>query len=67
MFKILIADDDMTVRIFLRTLLDKKADIELLDDTADGIDTLEKAGKLKPDIIILDLGMPLMNGLEVIL
>ncbi len=67
MFKILIADDDMTVRIFLRTLLDKKADIELLDDAADGIDTLEKAGKLKPDIIILDLGMPLMNGLEVIL
>lgn len=67
MFKVLIADDDMLVRMDLRMLIDwHEYDIELLEDAANGADTLKKVDLYNPDIIILDIGMPLINGIEVI-
>lgn len=67
MHKLLIADDDMLVRMDLRTLLDwKSLNIELLEDAVDGKDALQKASAANPDILILDVGMPQMDGIEVI-
>ena len=61
---ILIADDHAVVRAGLRTLLESRASWEICAEAADGRDAVEKAGKHKPRIAILDIGMPLLNGVE---
>jgi len=68
MFKAMIVDDDMLVRMDLRVLIDwNQFDVELMEDAADGEEAIEKIQLLNPDILILDIGMPKKNGLEVIL
>ncbi|MFA5419292.1 MAG: response regulator transcription factor [Bacteroidales bacterium] len=62
--KILIADDHQLFREGLITLLSESQDIEILAQTEDGKQTIDKAKKLNPDIIIMDIGMPLINGIE---
>ena len=61
---ILIADDHAVVRAGLRTLLESRPSWEICAEAADGRDAVEKAGKHKPRIAILDIGMPLLNGVE---
>jgi DNA-binding NarL/FixJ family response regulator len=62
--RILIADDHSVVRAGLRTLLESHANWEVCAESADGRDAVEKASKLKPDVAVLDIGMPLLNGVE---
>lgn len=62
--RILIADDHAVVRAGLRTLLESRSGWQVCAESADGRDAVEKAGKLKPDIAVLDIGMPLLNGVE---
>ena len=62
--RILIADDHAVVRAGLRALLESRADWEVCAEAADGREAVEKAGKLKPDVAVLDIGMPLLNGVE---
>jgi DNA-binding NarL/FixJ family response regulator len=62
--RILIADDHSVVRAGLRTLLESHPGWEVCAEAADGRDAVEKALKLKPDIAVLDIGMPLLNGVE---
>src|SRR5215471_10191243 len=62
--RILIADDHSVVRAGLRTLLESHANWEVCAEAADGRDAVEKASKLKPDVAVLDIGMPLLNGVE---
>lgn len=62
--RILIADDHAVVRAGLRTLLESRSGWEVCAEAADGRDAVEKAAKLKPDIAVLDIGMPLLNGVE---
>ncbi len=62
--RILIADDHSVVRAGLRTLLESRSHWEVCAESSDGRDAAEKAGKLKPDVAILDIGMPLLNGIE---
>jgi DNA-binding NarL/FixJ family response regulator len=62
--RILIADDHAVVRAGLRTLLESRPGWEVCGEAADGRDAVEKAGKLKPDVAVLDIGMPLLNGVE---
>jgi DNA-binding NarL/FixJ family response regulator len=64
LLRILIADDHSVVRAGLRTLLESKPGWEVCAESPDGRDAIEKATKLKPDIAILDIGMPLLNGVE---
>ena len=64
MIRILIADDHGIVRTGLRLLLDRIADIELTGEAADGREAVRLAAELQPDVVILDIGMPLLNGLE---
>jgi DNA-binding NarL/FixJ family response regulator len=62
--RILIADDHAVVRAGLRTLLESRAGWEVCAEACDGREAVEKAIKLKPDIAVLDIGMPLLNGVE---
>jgi len=60
--RILVADDSVTVRAIIRTFLERRAGFEVCGEAVDGVDAIEKAKELKPDLIILDLAMPRMNG-----
>jgi DNA-binding NarL/FixJ family response regulator len=62
--RILIVDDHPVVRHGLRNLLEVQAGWEVVDEAADGLEALEKADRLNPDVILLDVSMPKMNGLE---
>src|SRR5580658_8621315 len=62
--RILIADDHSVVRAGLRALLESRPGWEVVGEASDGRDAIEKAAKLKPDIAVLDIGMPLLNGVE---
>ena len=62
--RILIADDHPVVRRGLKALLAGYPDCEVVGEAADGVEAVEKAERLKPDVIILDIGMPRMDGLE---
>lgn len=66
MTTIVLADDHELVREGLKLLLATQADLRLLGEAADGIRVLELTEKLKPDILLLDLLLPRMHGLDVI-
>ena len=62
--RILVADDHPVVRHGLRTLLSARPEWEIIDEAEDGMEAVEKAERLKPDVVILDVTMPGMDGLE---
>ena len=64
--RILIADDHAIVREGLAGLLTEQPDIEVVGEAVDGADTLTKVTDLKPDILLLDLLMPVLDGLGVL-
>jgi DNA-binding NarL/FixJ family response regulator len=61
---ILIVDDNPVVRKTLRQTLERQHGWEVCGEAADGREAIEKAQQLKPDLVVLDLSMPVMNGLE---
>jgi two-component system, NarL family, vancomycin resistance associated response regulator VraR len=63
--RVLIADDNSSVRDVIRTFLRDHKEIEICGEAVDGLDALEKAQSLKPDLVLLDLVMPEINGVEV--
>ncbi len=62
--RVLIADDHWVVRKGIQTLLSTEDDIEIIGEAADGVETVAKARSLKPDVILMDLVMPEMDGIE---
>ena len=62
--RILVADDHEVVRRGLCALLRGQPEWEVCGEAGDGREAVEKAAQLKPDIVILDVGMPNLNGLE---
>ncbi len=64
--RILIIDDHTLFRSGLKLLLKRQADFEVVADAADGIEGLKRARELKPDVVLLDLNMPGLSGLEVL-
>ena len=62
--RILLVDDHPIVRQGLKTLLEAHAGWEVIGEAADGIEAVDKASTLRPDVMVLDVTMPRMNGLE---
>jgi DNA-binding NarL/FixJ family response regulator len=62
--RILVADDHAVVRAGLRTLLESRAGWQVCAEAANGREAVEMAGRLKPDVAVLDISMPLLNGIE---
>lgn len=61
---VVLADDHAVVRDGLRLLLEAQPDIEVVGDAADGRDALTKTEQLCPDIVLLDIAMPELNGID---
>src|SRR5215469_4250277 len=64
MLRILIADDHPAVRRSLRSLVQTHADWDVCGEAFDGLDAIEKAKILRPDVVLLDISMPNMSGIE---
>jgi DNA-binding NarL/FixJ family response regulator len=62
--RVALADDHVLLREGLVLLLESQADMEVVGQASDGVAALETARKCKPDVMLLDIGMPRMNGLE---
>ena len=60
----LIVDDHGIVRAGVRTLLESDANIEVVGDAENGEEAIEKVKQFKPDLVLMDLAMPVMNGIE---
>ena len=62
--RVLLVDDNAVVRSFVRQLFESQPDFEISGEAENGRDAVEKAEKLKPDLIILDFIMPVMTGFD---
>jgi CheY-like chemotaxis protein len=63
--RVLVVDDEPDLRLLMRTMLDLDQRIEIAGEAADGGEALERYAELQPDVVLLDLRMPVLNGLEV--
>lgn len=61
---ILIAEDHVVVRESIRQFLDREAKLEVVGEASDGEEAVQMASQLKPDVIIMDISMPKLNGIE---
>lgn len=62
--RVVIADDHRLMRQELRSILGKVADIQLVGEAVDGCEAVELAGALTPDVVLMDINMPRMDGVE---
>src|SRR5215207_9533524 len=62
--RVLIADDHPLVREGMRTMLARESDLEVVGEAEDGGEALELCHQLRPDIVLMDVRMPKMDGLE---
>jgi len=62
--RILVADDHPVVRRGLKSLLGAQPGWQVIDEAVDGLEAVDKSGRLSPDVVVLDLSMPRMGGLE---
>jgi DNA-binding NarL/FixJ family response regulator len=62
--RVLIADDHRLFRDGLRTLLEKEPNIEIIGEATDGPSAVVAAGERKPDVVLMDISMPVLNGIE---
>ncbi len=63
-YRILIADDHEIVRRGLRSIVDGQGDLQIAGEALTGREAIEKVRELKPDLVIMDIGMPELNGLD---
>jgi len=62
--RVLLVDDEELVRTGLRMILDAEPDLTVVGDAADGVEALERLRELAPDVVLMDIRMPRMDGLE---
>jgi len=66
MIKVLLADDHSIVRAGLRRIVEESGDMQVIAEAADGREALRQVKKKKPDVVVVDISMPGLDGLEVI-
>jgi DNA-binding NarL/FixJ family response regulator len=64
MTKVLIADDQALVRVGLRKILDAEPDATVVGEAADGEDAVRETSRLRPDVVLMDIRMPVLDGIE---
>jgi len=64
MIRVLVADDQTLVRAGLRTLLESDDDLQVVGEAGDGAEAVEAARRLRPDVVLMDIRMPVLDGLE---
>jgi DNA-binding NarL/FixJ family response regulator len=64
-FRVLVVEDHEPFRRFICSTLGKKADLQIVSEVSDGSEAVLKAQQLQPDLILLDIGLPTLNGIEV--
>jgi DNA-binding NarL/FixJ family response regulator len=64
MTTVLIADDQALVRVGLRKILETEADTETIGEAGDGEEAVSEARRLKPDVVLMDIRMPVLDGIE---
>jgi DNA-binding NarL/FixJ family response regulator len=64
MIRVLVADDQTLVRDGFRSLIERQPDMDVVAEAADGRDAVAKAREVRPDVVLMDIRMPVMDGLE---
>ena len=62
--QVLVVEDFEPFRLFLRSALGKHSGLQIVGEASDGLESVRKAEELQPDIILLDIGLPTLNGME---
>lgn len=62
--RLLIADDFAEWRVRIRLILQQRTEWQVIDEACDGSEAVLKAAELRPDVVLLDVAMPLLNGIE---
>ena len=62
--RILVVDDFESWRRFICSILEKNSELKVICEASDGLEAVQKAEELKPDLIVLDIGLPSLNGIE---
>jgi DNA-binding NarL/FixJ family response regulator len=62
--RILVVEDFAPFREFIRSTLGERADLQVICEVGNGLEAVQKAEELKPDLILLDIGLPTLNGIE---
>jgi DNA-binding NarL/FixJ family response regulator len=63
--RVLVVDDHQPWRRFVSSELQKRPELQIIYEVSDGLDAVHKAQELRPDLILLDIGLPTLNGMEV--
>jgi DNA-binding NarL/FixJ family response regulator len=63
--RVLVVDDYEPFRRFVRSTLQKRPEFQIIGEASDGLEAVQKAEEMKPDLILLDIGLPTLNGIEV--
>jgi CheY-like chemotaxis protein len=63
-FRVLVVEDYEPFRRFVCSTLSKRPDLQIVGEVSDGLEAVLKARELRPDLILLDVGLPTLNGIE---
>lgn len=63
---IMLVDDFKPWRVTLRSILERMEDVRVVAEAGNALEAVEKAGKLLPDVVLLDIGLPLLNGIAAV-
>ncbi|MGC1450704.1 MAG: response regulator transcription factor [Candidatus Sulfotelmatobacter sp.] len=62
--RVLVVDDYEPFRRFVCSTLEQRPDLQIIGEVSDGLEAVQKAEELQPDLIVLDIGLPTLNGIE---